>query len=279
MSRLLERCWGVACFANDWHFFASQDSPVWLEYMFTNGYKPLLRYEFSMNWQNKMEKKKKSNAILRLSEGRRRKSILPSVSKIKTAKAGLKTRKRQKRILSEHKSHKSNEYIQKNSKNREQGQACWMGQRVVYKTIFVATQKIPPQSPQNGLGCRCTKGLRVGRYLFETSPETSPKHKIPTPTLPKGGKKEKEWGKIHFGGIFGEVWKLYPPRAERPIYRRFGPFWGGWGGIFASSSFFMRKIIPIYKRIAFRDQNLCFRTPKGDLLQVKSIAFTTQSGT
>jgi hypothetical protein len=38
----------------------------------------------------------KAGLILRLSEGRRRKSILPSVSKIKTAKAGLKTRKSKK---------------------------------------------------------------------------------------------------------------------------------------------------------------------------------------
>jgi len=185
-----------------------------------------------MNWQNKMEKKKKSNAILRLSEGRRRKSILPSVSKIKTAKAGLKTRKRQKRILSEHKSHKSNEYIKKNSKNREQGQACWMGQRVVYNTIFVATQKIPPQPPQNGLGCRCTKGLRVGRYLFETSPETSPKHKIPTPTLPKGGRKEKGWGKNTF---WGDLWgglKAISPQGRTPYLSAFRTILGRLGRYF-----------------------------------------------
>ena len=47
------------------------------------------RKKFQRISKIKWRKNKKSNEILRLSEGRRRKSILPSVSKIKTAKAGL----------------------------------------------------------------------------------------------------------------------------------------------------------------------------------------------
>ena len=72
-------------------------------------------------------------------------------------------------------------------------------------SIFVRTQKIPPQPPQNGLGCRCTKGLRVGRYLFETSPETSPKsEKPPKVTKTKTITKTICLGKL-IGGISGEV--------------------------------------------------------------------------